>query len=245
MIGLEYICKLFDVRFKDLAEELKISKQTVNSWTSKRRPIPKKYLPNLSEKFNLPEKYFQMEINDTDKLMIQKIKLEYDLEFRGTLKDFEQITDFEHYSEAWMDKNRTKELFDVSIDILRNEIEKGMFEKLKFNDPVTEKWIIYQGLDCLKLISRVIQSANVDEIEMAIKLLSILVHYYEPSNNFELLFDEKDAIEYGDIKIGKFQINFNKTILNNIKDYFEKQEKMIQEKSVELKKNLENENDNE
>ncbi len=92
MIGFEYICKLFNVQYKHVAEELGITKQTVNSWTSGRRKIPKKYLPILSKKFNISEKYFQKELNEIDKMEIQNIKLKSELknseyEYEDTITD--------------------------------------------------------------------------------------------------------------------------------------------------------------
>ncbi|MBV4450027.1 helix-turn-helix domain-containing protein [Clostridium tyrobutyricum] len=75
MIGFEYICNLFNKKYINIAKELGITRQTINSWTSGKRKIPKKYIPILSEKFNVPQEYFQKEINDIDELQIQKIKL--------------------------------------------------------------------------------------------------------------------------------------------------------------------------
>jgi len=81
MIGFEYICNLFNIQYKDVAKELELSKQTINSWTSGKRKIPKKYIPILSEKFdNIPEEYFQKEIADIDKIKIQRIKLDNEIE---------------------------------------------------------------------------------------------------------------------------------------------------------------------
>lgn len=79
IIGFQYVCNLFNVQYTDIANLLNISKQTINSWTSGRRPIPKKYLPKLSEMFNVPEEYFQKEMNEVDKLIIQKEKLKKEL----------------------------------------------------------------------------------------------------------------------------------------------------------------------
>ena len=64
MIGLEYICKLYDKQYKDVAEELGVTKQLVSIWIKEKKPIPKKHLPKLSEIFGgLKEEYFQKEIN--------------------------------------------------------------------------------------------------------------------------------------------------------------------------------------
>lgn len=75
MIALEYICKLYNKQFKDVAEELGISKQVVNGWIKGRYNISKKHLPKLSKMFDLPEQYFQKEISELDKLEIQQMKL--------------------------------------------------------------------------------------------------------------------------------------------------------------------------
>mgnify|MGYP000906027719 CR=1 FL=1 len=84
MIGFEYICNLFNKKYINIAKELGITRQTINSWTSGKRKIPKKYIPILSEKFNVPQEYFQKRLNDLDKIKIQKIKLDNDI------KEYEQ-----------------------------------------------------------------------------------------------------------------------------------------------------------
>lgn len=81
MIGFEYICNLFNKKYINIAKELGITRQTINSWTSGKSKIPKKYIPILSEKFdNIPEEYFQKEIADIDKIKIQRIKLDNEIE---------------------------------------------------------------------------------------------------------------------------------------------------------------------
>lgn len=85
MIGFEYVCNLFNEKYINIAIELGIAKQTISSWTSGKRKIPKKYISILSEKFNIPKEYFQKEINDLDKIKIQKIKLDNDI------KEYEQL----------------------------------------------------------------------------------------------------------------------------------------------------------
>jgi len=96
MIGFEYICNLFNKKYINIAIELCIAKQTINSWTSGKRKIPKKYIPILSEKFNIPKEYFQKEINDLDKIKIQKIKLDNDIKM---YKKIHKIEGDVHYDE--------------------------------------------------------------------------------------------------------------------------------------------------
>lgn len=79
MIGLEYILKLYGIQHQDLAEKLGIKKQNINLWIKEKQSVSKKYLPILSEIFSISEEYFQKELSDIDKLIIQKEKLKREL----------------------------------------------------------------------------------------------------------------------------------------------------------------------
>jgi plasmid maintenance system antidote protein VapI len=79
MIGLEYILNLYGIQHQDLAEKLGIRKQNINLWIKGKQNVSKKYLPILSEMFGVAEEYFQKELNDIDKLIIQKEKLKRQL----------------------------------------------------------------------------------------------------------------------------------------------------------------------
>lgn len=74
ILGLEYILQLYGLNNSDLARELDISRQNISIWLNGTRKIPKKYLPILSEKFNIPKEYFQKELNDVDKLKLDNLK---------------------------------------------------------------------------------------------------------------------------------------------------------------------------
>lgn len=74
MIGFEYICKCNGVSYSNVAELLGITKQTVSIWLSGNRGIGKKHLPKLSEYFNVPVEYFQKDINEVDKVIIDLLK---------------------------------------------------------------------------------------------------------------------------------------------------------------------------
>lgn len=79
IIGLEYILALYDMQHIDLAERLGIKKQNINMWIKGKQKIPKKYLPVLKELFGINGDYFNKNINEVDKLEIQKEKLKRDL----------------------------------------------------------------------------------------------------------------------------------------------------------------------
>lgn len=78
MIGLEYISNLYNIKYKHISDKLGLSRQTFNSWIKKRRSISDKHLPILSKMFDIPEEYFQKELTEKDKVIIQQIKLEQD-----------------------------------------------------------------------------------------------------------------------------------------------------------------------
>lgn len=75
MIGLEYLANLYNYQFKDIAEQLGVSKQVVNGWIKERYKISRKHLPKLANIFNVPEQYFQKELTELEKYSIQKNKL--------------------------------------------------------------------------------------------------------------------------------------------------------------------------
>lgn len=75
MIGLEYVCQLENKSYTELAHEMCISKQVVNSWIKCRRKIPQKYLDLLEYILNIPGNYFQKELTFIDKLEVQELIL--------------------------------------------------------------------------------------------------------------------------------------------------------------------------
>lgn len=79
MVGLEFILNLYNVQQSDLAEKLGITKQNVNHWVKDKQKIPKKHVLTISELFKIPSEFIQKELDELDKVEIQKIKLRNDL----------------------------------------------------------------------------------------------------------------------------------------------------------------------
>jgi Plasmid maintenance system antidote protein len=75
LIGLEYILGLYNMQHIELAEKLGIKKQNINLWIKGKQNIPKKYLPILEQLFGTKQEYFMRELNEIEKLEIQKDKL--------------------------------------------------------------------------------------------------------------------------------------------------------------------------
>ncbi|MEJ3719163.1 hypothetical protein WGM54_14170 [Paenibacillus polymyxa] len=73
-IGLELICKYRDVEYKKLAEQLGISSPTIMGWLSKKRPIPKSRLEQLSEILNEDEAFIAKDINTEDKILFLELE---------------------------------------------------------------------------------------------------------------------------------------------------------------------------
>ena len=49
MIGLKYICMIYEIKYKNLAGLLKISPVTVSDWIAERRKIPQFRIHQLSK----------------------------------------------------------------------------------------------------------------------------------------------------------------------------------------------------
>ena len=88
MIGLEYILSIYNMQHIELAEKLGIKKQNINLWIKGKQKIPKKYLPILEDIFGIKQEYFMKELEEIEKLEIQKEKLKKDL--KPVIKEYEQ-----------------------------------------------------------------------------------------------------------------------------------------------------------
>ena len=75
MIGLDYIAKEFHMSLTDIANILGVTRKSISNWTKGWQSIPKKHLGKLSLYFDIPEHYFQKELDDAEKLEIQLIKI--------------------------------------------------------------------------------------------------------------------------------------------------------------------------
>lgn len=144
MIGLEYICNLFNKQYKDVAEELGISPQAINSWIKGKRMIPKAQLPRLSKIFNIPEKYFRMKLTELHKLEIQMIRLENEWieeEYEDTMVNEETGEEMtvtrvmtDHGQEMHMEVLR----LEIEERKMINRIEQTINKELHYYEELTE-----------------------------------------------------------------------------------------------------------
>jgi transcriptional regulator with XRE-family HTH domain len=77
LIGLKYIRKVFNMTMKELAEELKVSSNTINLWEKGTLQITEDRLNQLKNYFNLDKEYFfRNDYNDDEITLIKTKSLE-------------------------------------------------------------------------------------------------------------------------------------------------------------------------
>lgn len=117
MIGLEFICKVYNIENKELAEKLKIVPTNISSWLKGTREIPKKYLSVLSKIFKgIASEYFQKELTHVDEL---KIRIHYI-----------ETMDFDNrHGELIVDNPEGETILDEYIDDYEDQL-KSLYDQL-------------------------------------------------------------------------------------------------------------------
>jgi transcriptional regulator with XRE-family HTH domain len=130
MIGLEYILSLYGVQHQELAEKLGIKKQNINLWIKGKQNVSKKYLPTLSEMFGIDEEYFQKEVDEIDKLLIQKEKIwrdwrpeVLDPKLNLSLEKLEQAAIKTEAIEVELEKARLIKSINSEVSSIKDDIE--------------------------------------------------------------------------------------------------------------------------
>lgn len=80
MIGFAYILKVYNIQSQELAEKLGINSTNINMWRKEIQSIPQKYLPILSEIFNVPIKYFKKVLVKEDMEYLNRININMKLD---------------------------------------------------------------------------------------------------------------------------------------------------------------------
>jgi len=209
MIGFEYICKLQGIQYKQIAEMLDISKQTVNSWTSGARKIPKKYLPTLSQRFKIPEIYLQKELSKIEELEIQKMRLENELvgiEYENTYFDKstgkEELIKSIYYDNGIVDSiSHTK--YESEVEGLVGDIKETINKS--FNDDSNS---LYQALnssskvvDLYQMFTDLVADEKVNKSMLEIVLLATKTTYQDYSSENEFVLKIANDIKELDTKL--------------------------------------------
>ncbi|MFD4852267.1 helix-turn-helix domain-containing protein [Bacillus mycoides] len=169
MNGLEYILGLYNMQHIELAEKLGIRKQNINLWIKGKQNIPKKYLPVLEELFGLPSEYFIKELNEIEKLEIQKEKL------RRELKPVIKSHDMQFMIGDINDLVEVPVYDKEEINTMERAIEKAkLVSRFKAAIEVVDE---NPYLDTFKLIVELLEKAQHEVILH--KTIEALGHYHE------------------------------------------------------------------
>lgn len=185
MNGLEYILNLYNMQHIELAEILGIKKQNINMWIKGKQNIPKKHIPILEKYFGLDSAYFIKNLNEIEKLEIQKEKLKRDL--KPIIKKYEK-------------EFKTGEINDI-VEVARydkeeiNAIERSI-EKAKLVSKFKNALEIVDNhpyLDTYRLIVELLEKAQHEVILH--KTIESLAHYLEVLPEKIISTEEQEEFE--------------------------------------------------
>lgn len=185
MIGLEFILGLYDIQHIELAEKLGIKKQNINLWIKGKQKIPKKYLPILEKHFGIKQEYFMKELNDIEKLEIQKEKIKKEL--RPLINEHEQRFMI----------GEINDLIEVPIYDKEemNSIERSI-EKAKLVSRFKEAMEVADNnpyIDTFKLVVELLEKVQHEVILH--KTIEALGHYYNVLPDWVSSGPEQDQFE--------------------------------------------------
>lgn len=185
LIGLEYILSLYNMQYVELAEKLGIKKQNINMWIKRKQNIPKKYLPVLENLFGIKQDYFTKELNEIEKLEIQKEKLKKDL--KPVIKK---------YDEQFL-IGEVNDIVEVPV-YDKEEINKmeRTIEKAKLLSRFKEAMDIVDNnpyMDTFKLIVELMEKAQHEVLVH--KTVEALGHYFEILPDWISTGPEQDGFE--------------------------------------------------
>ncbi|MEK4646798.1 helix-turn-helix transcriptional regulator [Exiguobacterium sp. FSL W8-0210] len=140
MIGLEYIVREFRKEYKEVANDLGVSKQTIQDWLKERRKIPAKRLNQLSIMFKLPEEYFQQkELTSIEKNNVRIKYLEMISKEEIIFLEENDEKTFYHAASPYQD--------EINIMKENNELTKNFHEIQKKISSVHTKSLSQVGSD--------------------------------------------------------------------------------------------------
>ena len=185
MIGLEYILSLYNMQHIELAEKLGIKKQNINLWIKGKQKIPKKYLPILEDIFGIKQEYFMKELEEIEKLEIQKEKLKKDL--KPVIKEYEQQFLI----------GEVNDIVEVPVYDKEeiNKIEKTI-EKSKLISRFKEAMDVVDNnpyIDTYKLIVELMEKAQHEALVH--KTIEALAHYFDILPDWVSTGPEQDEFE--------------------------------------------------
>lgn len=169
----------------ELAERLGIRKQNINMWIKGKQNIPKKYIPILEEIFGLKKEYFTKELDEIDKLEIQKEKLKRDL--KPVIKKQEQ-----QFMVGEINDIVEVPIYDKEeINTIERSIEKAkLVSRFKETLDVVDN---NPYMDTYKLIIELLEKVQHEVIVH--KTIEALAHYFEVIPDWVASSPEQDEFE--------------------------------------------------
>ncbi len=226
MFGLEFLCKLYNMQQTELAEKVGVSKQIVNIWMKKTRPIPKKYYDKLSEIFGgLDSKYFSRELTELDKLEIQMHKLdnewiseEYEEEVYDPVtgeyerdKDGNIITRKGVYTDRGQEQHYEMLKYEIDEARLSNRLKQTLAEVF-YNAQIKEDYMYgdelseaYSILNLYELFISIIEKGGVSRSTLR-NVLTGIANYQKKDfneNNNDLAIKITDVIKEEEDRLRK------------------------------------------
>ena len=194
MSGLEFLLGLYDMQHIELAERLGIKKQNINLWIKGKQKIPKKYLPILAELFQVEASYLSKDLDEIERLTIQKEKLKQDLQPIIT----KQTQILHRGGESF----QQQPVYDKEeINTLERNIEKAkLVQRFKESLEVIDR---HPFIDSYRILMELLEQAGTEDIFH--KTLQGLAHYLN--------------VLPGDISTGQEQREFEAALFEVLDDY--------------------------
>ncbi|ELC8387954.1 helix-turn-helix transcriptional regulator [Clostridium perfringens] len=129
MIGLEFICANKGIQYKELAEKIGVSRQSITNWVTGRNKIPTYHCMSMSKVFNnISTEWFNKELTESDKVIlldlldddnIKKLNEKTNSK-RIEVKLFKSqiINNINEYMDYWINKNDI-ELLEIGKEKLK------------------------------------------------------------------------------------------------------------------------------
>jgi Helix-turn-helix. len=194
LIGLEYVLGLYNMQQLELADQLGIKKQNINLWIKGKQNIPKKYLPTLEHLFHVEGKYLSKELNEIEKLEIQKEKLKSEL--KPIIERHKQVLS------RGAEKLENVPIYDKEeINKIERNIEKEkLIERFKASLEQVDR---HPYMDSYRIIMELLEQAGSEIILQ--KTVQALAHYLN--------------VLPGDITTGPEQEEFEAALFEVLDDY--------------------------
>lgn len=230
MIGIEYVLKLFEMTQQELADKLEIKRQNIDSWIRNQRNIPKKHLPKLVDIFNIPEEYFQKELETKDKEKIQMMKLyetndEEKLGYKiDKIIDDEKWDLGEHESEFEEEMKISLLEYNTEKEDLLNNIQKILDLGIGNGNYTPSAYIIKissreQYLRLMELFISIIQKSGYIERQIIGDIVYTFKTYVTFGYEKREILDSQMGNDYMTNSIIKNQVNFSNKLMDLIVEY--------------------------